>query len=285
VPSLVAIRDVYARRGLRGVLRGGARWLRRRVSRGRAAAEAETASPIEVRSDVPLSPATVDLATARAWFESRRATYEMLVDAVAAHLPPDGVVLDVGANIGYFTLVLTERAGFRGRAHLFEPVPNLAELCARTVAGLPCQATVHRIGLSDTDAHVEIFVSSDGNLGWNTIVAEKAGKGMTAVEIEVARYDGLGLTEVPDLVKIDVEGAEYRVLAGMMTSIARWTPRPLILCEIGWGNGHPAWEQVLAVLDELTALGFEAMRVGGGRVDVRELRRTTDVLFVPTGPA
>lgn len=242
-------------------------------------------SPVGVMAArLPLSPVTVDLAAARAWFESRRATYEMLVDAVAPHLPSDGVVLDVGANIGYFTQVLTERAGFRGRAHLFEPVPNLAELCAQTVTGLPCQATVHRIGLSDTDEHVEIFVSSDGNLGWNTIVAEKA-SGMTPVEIEVARYDGLGLTDVPDLVKIDVEGAEYRVLAGMMTSIARWTPRPAILCEIGWGDGHPAWDQVLAVLDELMALGFEPRHVGGGPVDVRELRRTTDVLFVPTAPA
>ena len=159
---------------------------------------------------------------------------------MAPYLPTDGVLFDVGANVGFFTKVVVERTGFAGRAHLFEPVPNLARLCAETVAELPCDATIHHLGLSDADTNLEIFVSSDGNLGWNTIVEKKArGKGMVPVEIEVARFDGLAITDVPDLVKIDVEGAEYRVLGGMLPSFALWSPRPVILCEIGWGAGHP----------------------------------------------
>lgn len=226
---------------------------------------------------------TVDRSGALAFFEARRAGYETLADAVAPFLPRDGVLLDVGANIGFFTQVLTERTGFRGRAHLFEPVPNLADLCVETAAGLPCAATVHRFGLGDADTRLTIFVSSDGNLGWNTMVEQKArGKQMAPVEVEVVRFEGLGLADVPDLVKIDVEGAEHRVLTGMLPALRRWSPRPVILCEVGWGSGHPEWAQELAAFDALVALGYETRLVDGVPVDVRDLRRTTDVLFVPS---
>lgn len=205
---------------------------------------------------------------------------------MAPFLPRDGVLLDVGANIGFFTQVLTERTGFRGRAHLFEPVPNLADLCIETAARLPCASTVHRVGLGDADARLTIFVSSDGNLGWNTMVEQKArGKQMAPVEVEVVRFDGLGLADVPDLVKIDIEGAEHRVLTGMLPALRRWSPRPAILCEVGWGNGHPEWAQELAAFDALVALGYETRLVDGAPVDVRDLRRTTDVLFVPSRSA
>lgn len=224
----------------------------------------------------------MNLDRATEWFEGRRASYEKLVDAIAEYVPTAGTVLDVGANIGYFTKTLVERTGFVGTVHLFEPVPNLADLCEQAVARLPCTATVHRIGLSDENTRLEIFVSSDGNLGWNTIVAEKAhGKGMVPVEIKVARFDGLGLAERPDLIKIDVEGAEYRVLSGMLPALAAWSPRPVILCEIGWGADHPAWAQELEILDQLVALGYRPVDVGGAEVELRALRSTTDVVFLP----
>lgn len=288
MPSLAAIRDVYARRGLRGVLRAGLRWWRRRVNRRRGGARAApgTRSAPTSSQRAAASPVTVDLATARAWFEARRPTYEALVDAVAPHLPRDGLVLDVGANIGFFTVVLTERAGFRGTVHLFEPVPNLADLCAQTARTLPCTAVVHRVALGDETGTARIFVAGDGNLGWNTLVTEKAHPAtMAALEIEVVRYGDLGLDAVPDLVKIDVEGAEYRVLRGLLPSIRLWPRRPLILCEIGWGPTHPAWSEQLVVFDRLIDLGYETRDLAGASLDVRTLTRTTDVLFVPVTSA
>jgi len=290
MPDLSSIRRAYARDGLTGVLSATWAWASRLV-RSRTASPAAPARPAPSAASVGVKPGaavltaqTVDLDGANAFFEKRRAAYETLADAVAPYLPTDGVLFDVGANVGFFTKVLVERTGFSGRAHLFEPVPNLAELCAVTADELPCEATVHRVGLSDADTRLEIFVSSDGNLGWNTMVEKKAhGKAMIPVDIEVARFDGLAITDVPDLVKIDVEGAEYRVLAGMLPSIALWSPLPVILCEVGWGAGHPEWPQELAAFDALKALGYGTTLVNGDEVDVRDLRSTTDVLFIP-GP-
>ena len=124
-------------------------------------------------------------------------------------------------------------------------------------------------------------MANSGNLGWNTMVAEKANDTMTRIEIEVRRFDDLGLTARPDLVKIDVEGAEHRVLQGMFASLERWTPRPVILCEVGWGANHPQWQEELAAFDRLADLGYTARTLGGDALDVRQLTRTTDVVFVP----
>ena len=291
MPDLSSIRRAYGRDGLTGVLTATWGWASRLVRSGRAspvapAPSAPSAPSVGLKpcAAAALTAQTVDLDRANAFFEKRRAGYETLADVVAPYLPTDGVLFDVGANVGFFTKVLVERTGFSGRAHLFEPVPNLAELCALTADELSCEATVHGVGLSDADSHLEIFISSDGNLGWNTMVEQKArGKAMIPVDIEVARFDGLAITEVPDLVKIDVEGAEYLVLEGMLPSIALWSPLPVILCEIGWGAGHPEWPQELAAFDALRALGYETTLVNGDRVDVRDLRSTTDVLFIP-GP-
>lgn len=227
------------------------------------------------------SARSVDHPHAIAWFEGRRATYERLAAAVAPYVDRDGCFYDVGANIGYFTKILAETTDFHGSVHLFEPVPNLYRLCEQTLEGAPYQAHIHPFGLSDTDQELEIFVSSQGNLGWNTIVAERAGAGMDPVRIQVRAFDSSGVADVPSLIKIDVEGAEYLVLRGLLPSLASWTPMPAILCEIGWGQAHPQWEDELETFAELASLGYRSTDLDGSPVDVTQIRRTTDVLFLP----
>lgn len=227
------------------------------------------------------SARSVDHAHALAWFEGRRPIYERLAAAVAPYVERDGSFYDVGANIGYFTKILAETTDFHGSAHLFEPVPNLYRLCEQTLEGAPYRAHIHPFGLSDTDQEMEIFVSNQGNLGWNTIVAERAGAGMDPVRIQVRAFDSSGVTEVPSLIKIDVEGAEYLVLRGLLTSLASWAPKPAILCEIGWGQAHPHWEDELKTFAELASLGYRSTDLDGTPIDVTQIQRTTDVLFVP----
>jgi hypothetical protein len=83
--------------------------------------------------DQPASAIDVEPAVALAWFETRRAQYIKLAQAVEPHIHPQGMVLDVGANIGYFTKILTEVTNFRGTVHMFEPVPHLARIIYTTL--------------------------------------------------------------------------------------------------------------------------------------------------------
>lgn len=239
-------------------------------------------------ADRPVAPAApranaanVRFAQATRFFEQRHANYEALADAIKPHLPPDGVLFDIGANIGYFSMVVGDRTGFRGAAHLFEPIPHLAQFCFRSLTDVDFTVAVHQYGLSDADGEVDIFIDTSGNFGWNTMIGERA-KNMTPQRILVRRFDGIGLTVVPSVIKIDVEGAEYLVLRGLLPSIRSWAKRPPILCEIGWGaTGHPAWKEELAVFGELLELGYRATTLEGEPVVLEEVSKTCDVMFLP----
>jgi FkbM family methyltransferase len=231
-----------------------------------------------------VTASNVGFERATKFFEARHATYVELARAIEPHLDPEGVLLDVGANIGYFSKVVGEQTGFRGSAHLFEPIPQLARLCHRTLEDAAFSVSVHQFGLSDTDDHLDIFVSQLGNLGWNTMLPEwgRDPAKMQPQRITVRRFDGLGLTATPSVVKIDVEGAEYLVLRGLVPALRRWEPKPVILCEIASGHErHPHWAEEMAILGEVLDLGYRATSLAGEDVDVTLVNGTTDVLLLP----
>lgn len=225
---------------------------------------------------------SVTYEAALAWFEKRRPTYIRLAKAVEPYVRRDGIVVDVGANIGYFTKLLGETLNLTGTVHLFEPVPNLAALCRVTVDALPFQTHVHEYGLGARDDEIEIFTDINGNLGWNTIIAERA-TGMTASKIQVRKFVPEMIEGPPAFIKIDVEGAESTVLEGMLDALTAWNPRPPVLCEIGWGQAHPHWQQELAVFTRMLDLGYRVVDLEGRPVDLTAITSTRDVIFLPDG--
>jgi FkbM family methyltransferase len=233
-----------------------------------------------------LDPRVTTYEEALRWFEHRKPDYDNLITVSATYVDPTGVFLDIGANIGYFSLLLTKKVNFAGSAFLFEPIPNLAAHCRKTFEEAAFSVQVVECALSDQDGEVEIFSSGDGNIGWNTLVAGKATPGMNKVLVPSRRFDSLGFAETPSFVKIDVEGAEHRVLRGMMESLRKWSPRPVILCEVGWGKTHPEWEAELRVFRELESLGYSFHELEGkNRLDISSLDGTTDILCLPNSVA
>jgi FkbM family methyltransferase len=282
VGRLRAARAALRRGGVGELNRSGRRWAARKVYPGDFPSSQQAAREAPKSARKKPRATDVGFAAATRFFDQRRATYNALADAIAPYLDPNGTLLDVGGNIGYFTRVVGERTGFRGSVHLFEPLPHLSSFISRTLADVPYSVTVHQYGLSDQDGEVEIYIAADGNLGWNTLIREQTQDGMQPIPVKLRRYDDIGLSVTPSLVKIDVEGAEYLVLRGLLPSIAQWSTRPPILCEIGWGaDGHPAWEEELAVFDALAELGYRAHDIIGEPIEVPKIDKTTDVLFLP----
>ena len=75
----------------------------------------------------------------------------------------DGVLFDIGANIGYFSKVVGQRTRRSVARHTcFEPIPHLAQFCFRSLADLEFSVAVHQYGLSDTDGAVDIFIDTRG---------------------------------------------------------------------------------------------------------------------------
>jgi FkbM family methyltransferase len=285
--KVTAVRSALDTGGTSELIRLSRKWLASKIYPGTlpqptrpASAPKKLPSPLKATVNRP-SATSVNHADALAWFESRRPIYDRLSKAVAPYVDRDGVIFDIGANIGYFTKILAGATDFHGTVHLFEPIPNLAELCRITLLDAPFEKHVHEFGLSDEGASVDIFVAASGNLGWNTIVAEKAATGMKALQIQVRTFESAGIGVTPTFIKIDVEGAEYKVLRGMLAALERWSPRPVILCEIGWGQGHPAWEQELDVFRSLEMLGYRVHDLDHRPMIIADLKSTTDVIFVP----
>ncbi|MET0694504.1 MAG: FkbM family methyltransferase [Propionibacteriaceae bacterium] len=243
-------------------------------------AAAKAAPPTAAQPQVLLAE-SVSHQQALAWFAPRRPTYERLINSVAPYVDRTGLVLDVGANIGFFTKTFGELIDFSGTVHLFEPIPHLVELCRKTLSDVPYTAVVHDFGLGDQDAEITIYQAANGNLGWNTVVAPKANPDMQPLQIQVRAFDDIGIDGTPTFIKIDVEGAEYQVLKGMLGAIERWDPQPTILCEIGWGTGHPAWDEELKIFRALCDLGYSTLDLDHNPVDVETINKTTDLLFVP----
>jgi FkbM family methyltransferase len=227
------------------------------------------------------SATTVTHKEAMEWFETRKYMYDRLISAVYPYVSRDSIIFDIGANIGYFTFLLAERLNFNGSAYLFEPVPHLAELCKTTFRDVPFDVTVFDFGLSDRDKEEDIFIAGNGNLGWNTLVSQKATSDMTKVRIRLKPFDTCGIDVTPSLIKVDVEGAEYKVFRGMIGSLRKWHPLPVVLCEVAWGRAHPAWEDEMSVFTEMKRIGYTICDLDGLPIDENNLQGTTDVLFIP----
>ena len=227
-----------------------------------------------------INPATVTHDKAWKFFKKRDKYYTELLDAVAPLIDKKGTILDIGANIGYFTLTLFERYEFAGKAHLFEPVRHLHSLCEETFMGKGYDVTIHPFALGMNSETSKIFLAADGNIGWNTLVAGKAGRKMQEEKIEIRRFDDLDIP-LPGFIKIDVEGAEWMVLNGMMGKLASDSKKPVILCELGWGNKHPQFNEVKRIFSSLQSIGYQAFDLQRNILDITTLTETSDILLLP----
>jgi FkbM family methyltransferase len=134
--------------------------------------------------------------------------------------PP--VILDVGANVGVFTVYAKLAYHPQAIVHCFEPFPPVFDLLQKNVSHFPAVA-VHPFGLARADGEPDLFLAPD-NTGANSIKPGHSSRPAGRVRIRVrdagAVWDELGLDEV-DVLKIDTEGCEVEVLEAFGPRLAR----------------------------------------------------------------
>ena len=142
------------------------------------------------------------------------------------------VFVDIGANVGWYTMLASTIVGDGGHIHAFEPRRPIVDYLQRTVAlnGLDELITVYPIGLSNEIATETLMWGAESDNGGSaSFVRGDASADMVCQAIEVRSLDGLNLDHI-DVIKIDVEGAEPLVLDGAKRTIER--DRPIIVTEI-----------------------------------------------------
>jgi FkbM family methyltransferase len=137
------------------------------------------------------------------------------LDFLRKHTAAGGIFVDVGANVGTYTMSLARHVGQGGKVIAIEPHPvTHARLAFNRVASNVKQVVLVAAAAGPTDG--ELMIETDGdNLGASHIVSgERAGKAIKVPSLRLQRIlDDAGVTHV-DALKIDVEGYEDRVLSG-----------------------------------------------------------------------
>ena len=131
------------------------------------------------------------------------------------------VAIDVGANIGVHTVLLSRLVGPTGRVHAVEASPSIfARLKENLTRNGADNVVVHNVAVLDAPGTVSVFLHEASNEGGTTVVQSEAERRDTSIEAIVAALPLDQIVPAEDLrrtrlIKIDVEGAEWLVTRGM----------------------------------------------------------------------
>jgi FkbM family methyltransferase len=186
-----------------------------------------------------------------------RGTLETSVqEAMRRTVASGGTFYDIGANLGFFSLLGARMAGPDGRVIAFEPHPANAALIKEnaTLNGLQ---TIHVCELAlgrQTGADLLYDVAE---ASWSRLVGYgRHPDARGTVSVSVAAIDDLleeGRVPPPEVVKIDAEGAELDILAGMARTLA--ARRPALICELHATNA--------AFVDLMDSSGYRVENLDG----------------------
>ncbi len=190
-------------------------------------------------------------------------TYEPANVAILQRLiSPGDLVADVGANIGFFTVLAAKCAGTEGTVLSFEPIEHNYRLLEKTLArNHLSNVSLYPIALNDRAGELEFLQWERRNSGSFHILKESRSWDGARYKVQAQRFDDVFDGERLDFVKIDVEGAEGRVLDGMQRSLARFRPHvlfeysPAAIADISDRPGP-------SVLESLSGLGYELYEAG-----------------------
>jgi len=143
------------------------------------------------------------------------------------------VVFDIGAHLGYYTLLLSKVVGEKGKVIAFEPNPELLPSLKMTLESLP-NVELFTIALSDRKGEINLFVPEDASMAsltdWTGGIAGK----VHTIKCEMHRLDDLlteGKLPIPEFIKCDVEGAELSIFKGAIKHLNQ-VSAPIVLFEI-----------------------------------------------------
>lgn len=199
------------------------------------------------------------------WLGSYELDKQMLF---AKHCKPGMVVLDIGANVGFYSLLAAHLVGSTGKVEAFEPVPrNLRYLREHVRINTLENTRVHAVAVGEAPGEITF----DDTTGSATGKISARGR-LKVPLVSVDALLGQGTIKTPDLMKIDVEGAEAMVLRGAARTIAEAAARgrrPIIFLAT---HGPEVHAECLTIL---RGLGYAVSSTDG-----RDVEATDEMLCI-----
>jgi FkbM family methyltransferase len=215
------------------------------------------------------------------WYEPATVT------TVESLLKPGMVFMDIGANMGQYSLLASRIVGDAGAVHSFEPSPTMYPWLMQNVRlNKADNVQTNRLGLSDCEKIVTLYLSNPKNQGATSMRPQYNFSGKTA-EVKCLTLDAYlahrGIGKV-DVMKIDVEGAELEVFRGAEKLLTGNHPPSMVIefeegCQVRFGSS------CAKLAAHLTARGYELMTIRPSGLERYELEHsrayTLNVLAVP----
>lgn len=192
----------------------------------------------EVQKAVPIQGAPVPVLLrpldAGHYAELMTAREPAVMKAVVEHVNPNDCVWDVGANIGYFTVIFAKCVGDQGKVFAFEPEPKTyQETCNNVQLNSLTNVEILPFGLSDQDSEAFLTPGATIQSGIHSLSTTE-GNPEQSLRVKLFKGDHLverGEADVPTVLKIDVEGTEELVIRGLNNTLR--DPRcRVVICEI-----------------------------------------------------
>jgi FkbM family methyltransferase len=179
-------------------------------------------------------------------------------EVIEAMLTPGMCFVDLGAHIGFLSLVAARRVLPNGRVHAFEPIDATADLLAKNVDtnGFEKVVTIVREAISDRPKELAFTISSEHSVSNKMArAASKPGETITLHATSLDTYfEALGWPTV-NLIKMDVEGAELDAMRGM-SELSRRNADLKLIFEFHHANLRQMGINAEALFGELADLGF-----------------------------
>jgi FkbM family methyltransferase len=214
-----------------------------------------------------------------------------LYDVFTTRIQRGNTVVDVGANIGYFTLLFSKIVGENGKVYSFEPVSQIyAKLQNNIEINRAGNIVAENCALGEEQS-VTTINYQESSLGQSSFV-NKIQHGVSE-KVHVVTLDSyLGKFDTLDFIKIDIEGFEFQALRGMQKTLSKFMPSvvmefsPLLYRNID--EDYLGYSRSL--LNFMVKLGYQIKNIDGEYLeDINDIRTFVssnglmqrDLLFVP----
>jgi len=165
---------------------------------------------------------------------------------------PGMTVMDLGANIGYISLLLADLIGENGLLYAIEPDPHNIELLKDNIKTnkFDDRTEVYHLALSNKRGHINFFIGKSSNLGG---LVKTKNTHQSPITVNTTTIDSfLSDKKYPDLIKMDIEGSEVEVLDGINELLNDKEFKPKIIMELHptlYSNTRSLFTQMMKLLD------------------------------------
>jgi len=182
------------------------------------------------------------------------------------------VFFDIGAQIGYYTIIASTRVGKKGHVYSFEPFPPSFQVLRNNIQMNNFQnVSLYNLAVSDKKEYTWLYLQNRENSGSATFISskqffkqEKAGY---ITKVECTTIDDFirekNIQKV-DLIKIDTEGAEPKVLSGMQNLLSSGCPKILIEINEKQLNSFGYFKEY--IYEYLSDRGYKAYDISGNKI-------------------